>query len=147
MKKNQNEFFRTIKQMLSTYQILNTICENLQQDLTFIVVDTKKFKIKIEIQKQKIANMRRVTIARTIELKIFLKTKKEKISKFQKSRNAHRKNFEKIDVKIKIFFIDKKTMKKIIENFERRIRNAKSHMSLKNFDKKNRDFARETNDI
>ena len=57
MKNDNDQFFRIIKHVLSAYQNLNTIFENLQQDLSLIIVDKNQFETRIKIQKQKIQNI------------------------------------------------------------------------------------------
>ena len=63
-----------------------------------------------------------------------MKIKKNEIAKLRKTKNAHKKNFENIDVKIRILIINKQILKKIIQNFERKLRNMKS---IENFNEKN----------
>ena len=65
---------------------------------------------------------RQKTIAEIKKLKKFLKIKKKKIIKLRKFKNVYRKNFEKIDVKIKALIIDKQNLKKIVENYDKRLR-------------------------
>ena len=57
--------------------------------------------------------------------------------KFRKFRNVYRKNFKKIDVKIKILTIDKQILKKIVENYEKRFQKTLIRTFQKNLNKKN----------
>ena len=72
----------------------------------------------------------------TNELKKILTFKKKKIAKFRKFRNAHRDNFDKINIKTKSLMLNKKTMQKTIEKLKKKLKFARSYLSLKNFDRK-----------
>ena len=59
-----------------------------------------------------------------------IKIKEKKIAKIRRVRNAHKNNFEKINVKIKLLIINKKTIKKIIVELKKKLKHAKSFLFL-----------------
>ena len=139
MKNDNDQLFRIIKQVLSTYQNLNTTAESLQQNLTLVTADKSRLETRVEAQKQKIENIfkkKRNATTRMNKLKKLIRIREEKITKLRRSRNAHRENFEKVDAKIKSLLIDKKNMKKTIERFEHRLKNTERHVPLKDSDNK-----------
>ena len=71
------------------------------------------------------------------KLKKFIKIKKNEMIKLRRFKNVHRKNFEKIDVKIKTLTIDNQNLKKIVENYEKRLRKTMTKTFQKDFDREN----------
>ena len=95
--------FEIIKHVLKIYQNMNTICDELQRDLIFTTKNKNRIKIKIQIQKTKFENINnehQQTLTKIKKLKNSMLIKNEKMNKLRKSRNAHRENFKKINVKI-----------------------------------------------
>ena len=140
MKKNQDELFKTMKYLLSIYQTMNDAFQTLKQKLTITKTNNNMLEKRVETQKQKIANFfkkRQKSIKQIIESKSFIRFKKKKVIKFRKSKNAHRKNFETMNVRNKSLLIDKQIMKKMIENLKRRLRNAKAYVSSINSNREN----------
>ena len=66
-----------------------------------------------------------------------IRFKKKKIAKLWKSKNAHRKNFEKINVKNKSLLMNKQIIKKVIKNLKRRLRDAKTYAFSINSNREN----------
>ena len=104
---------------------MNNVCETFQKNLTMTINNMKKLKTRIEIQKQKLVDLfkkHEQKSLQTNELKKILTFKKKKIAKFRKSRNAHRDNFDKINIKTKSLMLNKKTMQKTIEKLKKKIK-------------------------
>ena len=140
MKSDSKKLFAIVKHILKTYQSMNNVCETFQKNLTMTISDMKKLKTRIETQKQKLIDLfkkHEQKSLQTNELKRILTFKKKKIAKFRKSRNAHRDNFDKINIKTKSLMLNKKTMQKTIEKLKKKLKFARSYLSLKNFDRKN----------
>ena len=124
MKSDFEEFFSIVKHVLKAYQNMNKICETLQKNLTITNKNAKKLKTRMKAQKQKLIDLFKKyqhKTTQTNELKKILKFKKKKIAKFRKFRNAHRDNFDKINVKIKSLMLDKKNDAKNNREFEKKI--------------------------
>ena len=114
--------FEIIKHVLKIYQNMNTICDELQRNLIFTTKNKNRIKIKIQIQKAKFENINnehQQTLTKIKKLKSSMLIKNEKMKKLRKSRNVHRENFEKINVKIKFLVINKKIMQKTIKNLKK----------------------------
>ena len=140
MKENNDQMFETIKHVLKVYQNMNTFCDELQRNLTFTTKSKNRIKIKIQTQKTKFENMNnehQQTLTKIKKLKSSILIKNEKMNKLRKSRNAHRENFEKINVKIKFFVINKKIMQKTIKNLKRKLTYAQQYFSLNDSNREN----------
>ena len=140
MKSDSKKLFAIVKHVLKTYQNINNVCETFQKNLTMTINDMKKLKTRVEVQKQKLIDLfkkHEQKSLQTNELKKILTFKKKKIVKLRKSRNAHRDNFDKINIKTKSLMLNKKTMQKTIEKLKKKLKFARSYLSLKNFDRKN----------
>ena len=119
---------------------MNNVCETFQKNLTMTINDIKKLKTRVETQKQKLIDLFKKHEQKSLQtnkLKKILTFKKKKIAKFRRFRNAHRDNFDKINIKTKSLMLNKKTMQKTIEKLKKKLKFARSYLSLKNFDRKN----------
>ena len=147
VQKDQRNLFEIIKRLLVAYQIMNEASREMQRNLTVTNDDKKQFEIRMKIQKQKITNIskkKQNVNVRITKFESFITIKKSEIAKLRKTKNVHKNNFEKINVKIKILIIDKQILKKIIQNFERKLRNIKIDITVENFDEKSSNFRQKT---
>ena len=142
IKKNKKKLFEIFKHLLIVYQKLNKTTKKLQLKTNMINTKKNQLKIKIDAQKLKIKNLfkkRQKFLNRENKLKIFLKIKTNEMNKFRRFRNAHKKNFEKINVKIKSLIINKKNMQKIIKKLKNKIETRENLHFIK-FKSKKRTF-------
>ena len=134
--KNKKQFFKTIKNILNVYQNLNKETNNLQIKIT-LTTFKKKLKNRTKTQKQKIKNLFKKQTKMLKQIKNFEKTiKTKKIAKICRFRNVYKNNFEKINVKIKSLIINKKTLKKIIDELKKRFKHTKFFLLLNSNKKK-----------
>ena len=143
MKSDRDDVFETIKSLLDAYHAMNETSRNMQQKLTITLANNDQLKRRVETQKQKISDLfkeEREVAAQLAESNKLREVEKKKMTKLRRFKNAHRDNFEKVDVRARSLLIDKQTMQKTIEEFERRLRNTKMYDSSQNSDRENSDL-------
>ena len=133
MEEDEGELFEIFKHLLAVYQELDKAAEDLQLKMNMISTEKTRLENRINAQKLKIDDFfkkRQKSLNRENESTRLLKVRENEVDKLRRSRNAHRENFEKVDVKIRSLIMNKKNMQKIIEELKRKLKHAKIYISL-----------------
>lgn len=135
---NPGEIFETIKHLLAAYHTMDETSRSLQEELTLATTDNSQLEKRAEAQKQKISDLSKEHQEATAQvggLESLIKAKEEEVAKLRRARNAHRDNFEKVEARARALIIDKQTLEKTIEGFERRLKNVDAYMQFEDSDR------------